>query len=467
MASLRSSLCFLFLFYVLSSALDMSILTYDQNHGLTTTTHQRTNDEVKNLYESWLVQHGKVYNGIGEKERRFEVFRDNLKFIDEHNAENRPYKVGLNRFADLTNEEYRSMFVSGRMERKQKLSSPKGDRYAYKGGEELPEKIDWREKGAVVSVKDQGQCGSCWAFSTVAAVEGINQIVTGDLTVLSEQELVECDNSYNQGCNGGLMDYAFQFIISNGGIDSEEDYPYRGLDGGCDQNRKNARIVSIDGYEDVPPNDEKSLQKAVANQPVSVAIEAGGRAFQLYLSGVFTGLCGTELDHGVAAVGYGTENGVDYWLVRNSWGPNWGENGYIRLERNLANTTTGKCGIAVEPSYPIKVGQNPPNPGPSPPSPASPYVACDNYFLCRDTTTCCCTYEYGNFCFRWGCCPHKSATCCDDYSTCCPHDHPVCDLNHNQCLMSKGNPMRVKALKRGPAIPNWARLNAGRKVSNA
>ncbi|CAK9177813.1 unnamed protein product [Ilex paraguariensis] len=121
--------------------------------------------------------------------------------------------------------------------------------------------------------------------------------------------------------------------------------------------QKNARIVSIDGYEDVPPNDEKSLQKAVANQPVSVAIEAGGRAFQLYLSGAFTGLCGTELGHGVGAVGYGTENGVDYWLVRNSWDPNWGENGYIRFELNVANTTTGKCGIAVEPSYPIKEGQ--------------------------------------------------------------------------------------------------------------
>ncbi|CAK9136453.1 unnamed protein product [Ilex paraguariensis] len=156
MASLRSLIFFLFFFFVLSSALDMSIISYDQNHGLKT---QRTDEEVKAVYESWLVKHGKAYNAIGEMEKRFEIFQDNLKFIDEHNAENRPYKVGLNKFADLTNEEYRSMFVGGRLGRKPRVSRPKSDRYAYRGGEELPEKIDWREKGAVVSVKDQGQCG--------------------------------------------------------------------------------------------------------------------------------------------------------------------------------------------------------------------------------------------------------------------------------------------------------------------
>ncbi|VVB07569.1 unnamed protein product [Arabis nemorensis] len=168
-------------------------------------------------------------------------------------------------------------------------------------------------------------------------MEGINKIVTGDLTALSEQELVDCDTSYNQGCNGGLMDYAFEFIIKNGGIDTEEDYPYRANDGRCDQNRKNAKVVfffkkdknakvvTIDSYEDVPTNSEASIKKALANQPISVAIEAGGRAFQLYDSGVFDGTCGVELDHGVVAVGYGTENEKDYWIVRNSWGKNWGE----------------------------------------------------------------------------------------------------------------------------------------------
>ncbi|XP_073309484.1 cysteine proteinase mucunain-like [Primulina huaijiensis] len=449
--------------FIFSSALDMSIITYDGAHGVGLT---RSEQDAMSLYESWLVKHGKAYNAIGEKERRFEIFKDNLRFIEEHNSEDRTYKLGLNRFADLTNEEYRSMFVGGRMDRKTRLMSGKAsNRYAFKEGDGLPESVDWREKGAVAPVKDQGQCGSCWAFSTVAAVEGINKIVTGDLVALSEQELVDCDKAYNQGCNGGLMDYAFQFIIKNGGIDTSVDYPYRARDGSCDQYRKNAKVVSIDTYEDVPENDEQSLRKAVANQPVSVAIEAGGRAFQLYQSGVFTGQCGTALDHGVVAVGYGTEKGEDYWIVRNSWGPSWGEKGYIRLQRNVANITTGKCGIAIEASYPLKTGQNPPNPGPSPPTPVKPPTVCDDIYTCPEGSTCCCVYQYGNYCFGWGCCPLESATCCDDHSSCCPHDYPVCDLEADTCLMSKDNPMGVKALRRGDATPNWAGLGGGRKIT--
>jgi hypothetical protein len=287
-------------------------------------------------------------------------------------------------------------------------------------------------------------------------VEGINKIVTGDLISLSEQELVDCDTSYNQGCNGGLMDYAFEFIIKNGGIDTEADYPYKAADGRCDQNRKNAKVVTIDSYEDVPENSEASLKKALAHQPISVAIEAGGRAFQLYSSGVFDGLCGTELDHGVVAVGYGTENGKDYWIVRNSWGNRWGESGYIKMARNI-EAPTGKCGIAMEASYPIKKGQNPPNPGPSPPSPIKPPTTCDKYFSCPESNTCCCLYKYGKYCFGWGCCPLEAATCCDDNSSCCPHEYPVCDVNRGTCLMSKNSPFSVKALKRTPAIPFWAK----------
>ena len=413
------------------------------------------------MYEEWLVKHGKVYNALGEKEKRFEIFKDNLRFIDEHNAdESRSYRVGLNRFADLTNEEYRATYLGTK---KPKKISMKSDRYAPRVGEQLPEFVDWREKGAVGPVKDQESCGSCWAFSAVAAVEGINQIVTGDMIVLSEQELVDCDTTYNEGCNGGLMDYAFEFIINNGGIDTEEDYPYTGRDGTCDTYRKNAKVVSIDSYEDVPSNNEVALKKAVATQPVSVAIEAGGRAFQFYNSGIFDGSCGTQLDHGVTAVGYGTENGKDYWIVKNSWGGSWGEAGYIKMARNLANAATGKCGIAMEASYPIKTGQNPPNPGPSPPSPIKPPTVCDNYYSCPESNTCCCLYEFYNMCFAWGCCPLEAASCCEDHYSCCPHDYPICNVNEGTCLMSKNNPLSVKALRRTPAKPFWAHGSVEKK----
>ncbi|KAK6139003.1 hypothetical protein DH2020_027255 [Rehmannia glutinosa] len=354
MSSLHPVL-FLTLFFVNTLASDMSIISYDENHNVVETgPGLRSHDEMMSMYESWLVKHAKSYNALGEKEKRFEIFKDNLRYVDEQNAlANRTYKLGLSRFADLTNDEYRKTYLGTRPDAKRRFSKVKSDRYEPKVGDSLPESVDWREKGAVAPVKDQGSCGSCWAFSTIASVEGINQIVTGDLVTLSEQELVDCDTSYDEGCNGGLMDYAFQFIIKNGGIDTEVDYPYTGRDGRCDTYRRNAKVVSIDSYEDVPANNENALKKAIANQPVSVAIEAGGRDFQLYESGIFSGKCGLDLDHGVNVVGYGTENGADYWIVRNSWGASWGEKGYIRMKRN-AEDKSGLCGIAVEPSYPLK-----------------------------------------------------------------------------------------------------------------
>ncbi|KAF3338946.1 oryzain alpha chain [Carex littledalei] len=440
----------LLLSLTVASLSDMSIVSYGE----------RSEEEIQRLYQAWKAQHGKLNNALGQDDKRYEIFKDNLKYIDEHNAAAdagvHSFRLGLNRFADLTNEEYRATYLGTKPVGTRR--GMVGDRYKVHEGESLPDSIDWREKGAVAEVKDQGSCGSCWAFSTIASVEGINQIVTGDLISLSEQELVDCDTSYNQGCNGGLMDYAYEFIIKNGGIDSEEDYPYAAYDNRCDANRKNAKVVTIDDYEDVPINSEASLQKAVANQPIAVAIEGGGRAFQLYSSGIFTGYCGTSLDHGVAAVGYGSENGKDYWIVKNSWGSSWGESGYIRMERNI-KSASGKCGIAMEASYPIKNGANPPNPGPSPPSPVTPPSVCDNYYSCPDSTTCCCIYPYGGYCFAWGCCPLEGATCCDDHYSCCPHDFPS---------KNKNSPLRTKAMTRMPAKPFWAfRLGGNKKVSSA
>ncbi|CAL5375128.1 unnamed protein product [Camellia sinensis] len=175
---------------------------------------------------------------------------------------------------------------------------------------------------------------------------------------MSEQELVDCDNKENAGCNGGLMDLAFEFIKQKGGITTEENYPYNAADRTCDVSKENYPVVSIDGHENVPANDEDALMKAAANQPISVAIDTGGSDFQFYSEGVFTGGCGTELDHGVAIVGYGTTlDGTKYWIVKNSWGTEWGEKGYIRMQRAISDKE-GLCGIAMEASYPIKSSSN-------------------------------------------------------------------------------------------------------------
>lgn len=329
-----------------------------------------TEERLWDLYERWRSHHT-VSTNLHEKHRRFNVFKANVHYVHEFNKKDMPYKLKLNKFADMTNHEFRSFYAGSKIKHHRMLSGSSRlkllpeengtSTFTYANVNSVPPSIDWRQKGAVNPVKDQGQCGSCWAFSTVVAVEGINYIKTNKLVSLSEQELVDCDTRENEGCNGGLMDLAFEFIQKNGGITTEKNYPYRARDGRCDKTKASHSAVSIDGYEDVPSNDEDALLKAVANQPVSVAIEAGGSDFQFYHEGVFTGTCGTELDHGVAIVGYGTtQDGTKYWIVRNSWGPEWGEKGYIRMHRGI-DAKEGLCGIAMQPSYPIKNSSNNPN----------------------------------------------------------------------------------------------------------
>ncbi|XP_030443976.2 cysteine protease XCP2 [Syzygium oleosum] len=309
-------------------------------------------DKLIELFESWMAKHGKRYQSLEEKLQRFEVFKENLKHIDETNKKVTNYWLGLNEFADLTHDEFMKMYLGLKAERRRDFSGD-DEESSDKDVVDLPKSVDWRKKGAVTPIKNQGSCGSCWAFSTVAAVEGINQIVTGNLTSLSEQELVDCDTTYNNGCNGGLMDYAFSYIISNGGLHKEEDYPYIMEEATCALTKDQSEVVTITGYKDVPVNNEQSLLKALANQPLSVAIEASGRDFQFYSGGVFDGHCGSELDHGVAAVGYGSSKALDYIIVKNSWGQKWGEKGYIRMKRNTGKPE-GLCGINKMASYPTK-----------------------------------------------------------------------------------------------------------------
>ncbi|CAJ1978808.1 unnamed protein product [Sphenostylis stenocarpa] len=303
-------------------------------------------------HEQWMIRYGRVYKDPQEREKRFRIFKENVNFIEAFNAAaNKPYELGINKFADLANEE----FIASRNRFKGRMCSSiiRTTTFKYENVTAIPSTVDWRQKGAVTPVKDQGQCGCCWAFSAVAATEGIHALTSGKLISLSEQELVDCDTKgVDQGCEGGLMDDAFKFIIQNHGLDTEANYPYKGVDGKCNAKAEAIHAATITGYEDVPANNEKALQKAVANQPVSVAIDASGSAFQFYKSGVFSGACGTELDHGVTAVGYGvSNNGTQYWLVKNSWGTEWGEEGYIRMQRGV-DAKEGLCGIAMLASYP-------------------------------------------------------------------------------------------------------------------
>ncbi|KAF8117229.1 hypothetical protein N665_0012s0230 [Sinapis alba] len=312
---------------------------------------------MQKRHDEWMAEHGRVYANMNEKNNRYVVFKRNVERIERLNnvpAAGRTFKLAVNQFADLTNDEFRSMYTGYKGDSvlsSQSQTKSTSFRYQNVSSGALPIAVDWRKKGAVTPIKNQGSCGCCWAFSAVAAIEGAAQIKKGKLISLSEQQLVDCDTN-DYGCSGGLMDTAFEHIMATGGLTTESNYPYKGEDATCNIKSTKPTATSITGYEDVPVNDENALMKAVAHQPVSVGIEGGGFDFQFYSSGVFTGECTTYLDHAVTAVGYSqSSNGSKYWIIKNSWGTKWGESGYMRIKKD-SKDKEGLCGLAMKASYP-------------------------------------------------------------------------------------------------------------------
>jgi C1A family cysteine protease len=322
---------------------------------------QKVTDErdVWHHFYNFQEKFSKQYDDVFELEERFNIFHANIKKIASHNeATNKTFTMDVNQFTDLTEEEFKSQYVGGYLKNKYVFSgigSTSCSSFVSTGTKSLPSTVDWVAAGAVTPVKDQGQCGSCWSFSATGAIEGAYAVSTGKLVSLSEQELVDCAGVRygSMGCNGGLMDGAFNFAMDKG-LCAESSYSYTSgvsqTGGTCQTSCK--AVVTVDECFDVKPNDQLALKEAVSVRPVAIAIEADTRYFQSYSSGVLTSAtCGTTLDHGVLIVGYGTENGQDYWLVKNSWGTTWGDGGYVKIARSESANDGGVCGIAMEASF--------------------------------------------------------------------------------------------------------------------
>jgi C1A family cysteine protease len=326
----------------------MSILT------IATSLFALFNTSGVSNFSEWTSTYNRTYSSPQELNYRRSVFETNLGRIQTHNSQGHSWTMAVNRFADLTSTEFRERFVSGGFHVRPKNLRSANMVMGMLPRSMLPTSVDWTVKGAVTPVKNQEQCGSCWAFSTTGSVEGAWFLSKGQLVSLSEQQLVDCSTAEgNQGCNGGLMDYGFQYIIDNKGITTEGGYPYTASGPNTCMASGKSVAATISGFKDVPPNSESALLTAIAQQPVSVAVEADQDSFQFYSAGVMTAACGTQLDHGVLAVGYGTLSGQDYYKVKNSWGADWGMQGYILLGRGAAFNPSGQCGIQMQPSYPL------------------------------------------------------------------------------------------------------------------
>lgn len=293
-----------------------------------------SSDSPNQEFHSFMQAHGRRYSSPQEFNYRLSIFLDNVAYNNMINAEGRSYELGVNQFSDLTFEEFASFYLMTPIENTDKLEGPETPRTA--GNK------DWTAEGKVTKVKNQGQCGSCWAFSTTGGLESLYAIKKGYLHEYSEQELVDCSRGYgNQGCNGGLMSYAFKYIHDKS-VGTEGDYPYVAKDQACKAPTKGER-VTVAGSKPLSKNDVATLVAAIGTQPVPVAIEVQ-RDFVNYKTGIYSNAnCGTALNHGVLATGFSDDGKINFFRVKNSWGTSWGEAGYIRM---AYGTGKGTCGIA-------------------------------------------------------------------------------------------------------------------------
>jgi len=307
--------------------------------------------DIEFEYLQHIAKFGRQHHNVEEYALRLSNFVKTHNFIQEHNASNSTHVAGHNQFSDWHRAEYVSML-------------------GYKADATVPVKknlhifdesandsyINWVDAGAVTPVKDQGQCGSCWSFSSTGSIEGAHFVATGELLSFSEQQLVECSHGLlgNHGCNGGLQTYAYQYYESHF-AELESVYPYTSGNGkadysNCSYDSKSKTAVEVSGFKNVTPSNPTQMKSALTTSPLAVAIEADKMVFQTYQSGVLSSSkCGTNLDHAVLVVGDGMEDGQEYWLVKNSWNTTWGDQGYIKLAKD---SSSGTCGVQLDPQLP-------------------------------------------------------------------------------------------------------------------
>jgi len=306
---------------------------------------------LKTVWKNWKQQNKKLYSAKDEP-LKYKIFVENYNKIQKTNTLNAKMgstvRLAVNKFADLTKSEFKKIYTGARVANKTITSKANYTKFNVSA---LPDSVDWRNKGAVTGVKDQGQCGTCWAFSTTGVVEGFWFVKNGTLLSFSEQQIADCATSAGYGCQGGWPYLAVQYV-AQAGLETETDYPYTARDGQCKYDASKARKV-VSGYQFVTPKSTDQLKAAIVNFPVSVLIEADQDVFQFYKSGIISTGCGANLDHAVLAVGYQKVGVLEAFIVKNSWGHGWGSDGYVYISSiQQLNNGQGACGILAQPMIP-------------------------------------------------------------------------------------------------------------------